>query len=442
MERRFDCRLAARHVDGASRHHGFRRRVVMRRFISTIGCAFVIAVLTASAGAACAADSAEIRPFRIAVPDDVLVDLQSRLERTRWPDEIDGAGWGYGVELAYMKELVDHWRTKYDWRAEERKLNAIPQFVTTIDGVDLHFWHIRSKHAGALPLVITHGWPGSVVEFLKIIGPLTDPTAHGGRAEDAFHVVCPSLPGFGFSGKPKVTGWSSARMAAAIRELMARLGYEKYGAQGGDWGSGVSTWLANNDSQHVVGAHITFLGSGIPQIDDPWQGVTAAERERYEARRKELEQQFGYSAIQGSRPQTIGYALNDSPAGLAAWIVDKFWAWSDHGGDLDNSFTKDELLTNIMVYWVTETPASAARIYFERGSVAGGGGKQVRVPVGVAMFPKEIGVPPRKWAEARYPLVHWTEMPRGGHFAAMEQPELLVGDIRKFFAQVRNADGE
>ncbi|MBL9089865.1 MAG: alpha/beta fold hydrolase [Planctomycetaceae bacterium] len=414
----------------------------MRSFISTIGCAFAIVVLTASAGAACAADSAEIRPFRIAVPDDVLVDLQSRLERTRWPDEIEGAGWGYGVELAYMKELVDHWRTKYDWRAEERKLNAIPQFVTTIDGVDLHFWHIRSKHAGALPLVITHGWPGSVVEFLKIIGPLTDPTTHGGRAEDAFHVVCPSLPGFGFSGKPKVAGWSSARMAAAIRELMARLGYEKYGAQGGDWGSGVSTWLANNDSQHVVGAHITFLGSGIPQIDDPWQGVTTAERERYEARRKELEQHFGYGAIQGSRPQTIGYALNDSPAGLAAWIVDKFWAWSDHGGDLDNSFTKDELLTNVMVYWVTETPASAARIYFERGSVAGGAGKQVRVPIGVAMFPKEIGVPPRKWAEARYPLVHWTEMPRGGHFAAMEQPELLVGDIRKFFAQVRNADGE
>ncbi|MBA4018793.1 MAG: epoxide hydrolase [Pirellula sp.] len=389
-----------------------------------------------------AGEAEAIRPFKIAVPEEVLVDLKSRLARTRWPDEIAGSGWNYGVEPAYLRDLVDHWQTKYDWRAAERKLNTFPQFITSIDGVDLHFIHVRSSHKGALPLVITHGWPGSVVEFVKIIDPLVNPTAHGGRAEDAFHVVCPSLPGFGFSGRPKTPGWSSSRMAAAIATLMERLGYDRYGAQGGDWGSGVSTWLGNHDSAHVVGAHITFLGSGVPQGADPWAGISTEVRERFEARSKELQAHFGYSAIQGSRPQTIGYALNDSPVGLAAWIIDKFWAWSDHRGDLDNSFTKDELLTNIMVYWVTQTPASSARIYFERDYYDGGRKAGRSAPVGVAMFPKEIGVPPRQWAEKRYRLVHWTDMPRGGHFAAMEQPELLVGDMRKFFAPLRAERGE
>jgi pimeloyl-ACP methyl ester carboxylesterase len=377
-----------------------------------------------------------IRPFTIHVPDAVLADLRERLARTRWPDEIPGAGWDYGVSLEVMKRFVEHWRDRFDWREQERRLNRFDQFVTEIDGLDLHFIHQRSRHADALPLVIIHGWPGSIAEFPKIIGPLTDPEAHGGKKEDAFHLVCPSLPGFGFSGRPAERGWSVSRMSDAIAKLMERLGYARYGAQGGDWGSNVATWLGGFDSSHVVGAHVTFLGSGLPQGNDPWEGVTPAERERFEKRRAELQGHFGYSAIQGTRPQTIGYGLNDSPAGLAAWILDKFWAWSDHGGDLERSFTKDELLTNVMIYWVTQTPASSARIYFERQNFTGGR-KSGRVPVAVALFPKEIGLPARKWIEARMNLARWTEMPRGGHFAAMEAPDLLVDDIRAFFRQFR-----
>src|SRR5262249_19514267 len=263
-------------------------------------------------------------------------------------------------------------------------------------------------------------------------GPLTDPVAHGGKAEDAFHVVCPSLPGFGFSGKPREPGWSSSRMAEVVAKLMARLGYKRYGAQGGDWGAGVSNWLGNYDAEPVGGVPPNFLSLNPPKKDDPFEGVTAQEKARMEKRQQELQNHRAYGAIQGTRPQTLGFALNDSPAGLAAWVIDKFWAWSDHGGNLEKSFTRDELLTNVMIYWVTETPASAARIYFER-KFHTGERKPGRVPVGVALFPREINVPPRKWAEAQYNLVHWTEMPRGGHFAALEQPGLLVEDVRTFF---------
>ena len=403
----------------------------MRRLILT----WAIAASLVSSIQAQDADT-RIVPFKIAVADDVLADLKQRLARTRWPDEIDGSEWDYGVKLGTMKELVAYWQNEYDWRKHERLLNEFDQFTTEIDGLKIHYIHVRSKEKNALPLVLTHGWPGSIYEFYKVIGPLTDPVAHGGKAEDAFHVVCPSLPGFGFSDKTRERGYSVSRMAHIVAKLMARLGYEKYGAQGGDWGAGVSNWLGRYDSEHAIGVHINFPSGGQPTTGDPWEGVTPAERERYEKRNQELQNQKAYAAIQGSRPQTLGFALNDSPAGQAAWIIDKFWVWSDHGGNLENSFTKDELLTNVMLYWVTQSGPSSARIYFEREQYTGDR-KSGRAPVGVALFPKEINVPPRKWIEAQYNLVHFTEMPKGGHFAALEQPGLLVDDVRTFFRKVR-----
>jgi epoxide hydrolase len=378
----------------------------------------------------------EITPFRIKADDKELKDLTERLARTRFPDQIEDAGWDYGVELGYLKEVVAYWKDKYDWRAWEKKLNAMPQFVTEIDELKIHFVHVRSKEKAAKPLLLVHGWPGSFVEFYKVVGPLTDPVAHGGKAEDAFHVVVPSLPGFGFSGKPTKKGWSMSRMSVVMAKLMSRLGYERYGVQGGDWGAGVARWLGTYDSEHVIGIHVNFPSGGPADKDDPYKGVPDEEKKRYEKRREELKNHYGYSAIQGTRPQTIGYALNDSPSGLAAWIIDKFWAWSDHKGKLENSFTKDELLTNVMIYWLTQTPASSARIYFERQQYTGGR-KAGPVPVGVALFPKEINVLPRKWIEAQYRPVHYTEMPRGGHFAALETPDLLVKDVRKFFGALK-----
>ena len=403
----------------------------MRRLILTW---VIVAALVSSIQAQDA--NTRIEPFKIAVPDEVLTDLQQRLVRTRWPDEIDASEWDYGVKLSYMKELVAYWQADYDWRKHERMFNEFDQFTTDIDGLKIHYIHVRSKEKDALPLVLTHGWPGSIYEFYKVIGPLTDPVAHGGKAEDAFHVVCPSLPGFGFSDKPRERGYSVSRMAGIVAKLMARLGYEKYGAQGGDWGAGVSNWLGRYDAEHAIGVHINFPSGGQPTMGDPWEGVTPAERERYEKRNQELQNQKAYGAIQGTRPQTLGFALNDSPAGQAAWIIDKFWVWSDHGGNLENSFTKDELLTNVMLYWVTQSGPSSARIYYEREFYTGDR-KSGRAPVGVALFPKEINVPPRKWVEAQYNLIHFTEMPKGGHFAALEQPGLLVDDVRTFFRKVR-----
>ena len=386
-----------------------------------------------------------IEPFRIAVKEETLLDLRQRLERTRWPHQIEGTQWEYGVPLAEMQALVEYWRTKCDWREQERKLNELAQFTTKIDGLEIHFVHVKSKEPGALALVITHGWPGSFVEFQKIVGPLADPAAHGGKAEDAFHVVCPSLPGFGFSSPPNERGWSSQRMAEVIARLMARLGYGRYGAQGGDWGSGVTRWLASADGGHCIGGHSNFPGASQP-MEDPMRGVTPEEMERMQQRRRDLADHYGYSSIQGSRPLTLAYALNDSPAGLAAWIIDKFWAWSDHGGKLENSFTKDELLTNVMIYWVTQSMPSATRIYFESShnlprpsSMSPWTNTGKAAPIGFALFPKEINVPPRAWVERAMggTLFHWTEMPRGGHFAAMEQPQLLIEDVRAFFRKVR-----
>jgi pimeloyl-ACP methyl ester carboxylesterase len=386
-----------------------------------------------------------IRPFRIEVADGVLQELRRRIETTRWPDAIPETDWEYGVSREYAADLVRHWQSEYDWRERERHLNQYDQFITSIDGLDIHFIHVRSKHEGALPLVIVHGWPGCAYEFQEIIGPLTDPEAHGGKAEDAFHVVCPSLPGFGFSSKPAERGWNSQRMAEVFAKLMARLGYDRYGAQGGDWGSGVTRWLASADGGHCVGGHSNFPGGSQPQ-EDPMRGVTEAEVARSQQRAKELNDHRGYAAIQSTRPLTLSYALNDSPVGLATWIVDKFWAWSDHGGNLDSSFTKDELLDVVMIYWVTETMPSSTRIYYESShnlprpstmTPFAQTGKPA--PMGFVLFPKEINVPPRAWVERAMggTLTHWSEMPKGGHFAAMEQPGLLVDDMRAFFRTLR-----
>lgn len=380
-----------------------------------------------------------IVPFTIAVPDAVLEDLRERLSRARYPDEIEGAGWTYGANLAYVRELVDYWRDDFDWRAQERRLNRFEQFRTNIDGLDVHFIHRRAADPDAFPLLIVHGWPGSFVEFHKIIEPLADPAGHGGQAADAFHLVIPSIPGYGFSDKPREAGYSPRRMAEIFTKLMARLGYARYGAQGGDYGSLISRILGRIDAEHVAGIHLNLCTAGPPPgVADPTAGVPAAELEQMRERQAFwTDDERGYSAIQGTKPQTIGYALNDSPVGLAAWIVEKFRAWSDVNGDVESKFTKDELLTNVTVYWVTGTPTSAARLYYELRHPGFPAAGRVEVPTGCAAFPKEISFTPRRWLEAAYNLTHFTIMPRGGHFAALEEPALLIDDVRAFFRTVR-----
>ena len=378
-----------------------------------------------------------IVPFKIHVADSVLTDLKQRLARTRFPGEIAGSDWDYGTNLAYLKELVTYWREKFDWRAAEQRLNQFDQFTTNIDGLDIHFIHQRSKNPNAMPLAVTHGWPGSIVEFTKIIGPLTDPAAHGGNPNDAFHVVAISLPGFGFSGKPTERGYSPERIAGIIAKLMARLGYSRYGLQGGDWGSSISRFVALNDASHVAGLHLNFCLAGPPAgAKDPNEGVTPAELERTRARQTFFDTERGYFLEQSTKPQTIGYGLDDSPAGLAAWIVEKFRSWSDSNGNVEQKFTKDELLTNITLYWVTQSGTSSARIYYENQRAKPPQGR-VQVPTACAVFPKEISIAPRRWVEAQYNVTRWTEMPRGGHFAALEEPGLLVDDLRAFFRTLR-----
>ncbi len=306
-----------------------------------------------------------VTPFRINIPDAVLQDLKTRLRMTRLPQEIPGTGWDYGTDLAYLRSLVAYWRDEFDWRTQERKLNELPQFKTTIDGIEIHFVHIKSKEPRAFPLAITHGWPGSFVEFTKVAGPLTDPVRFGGRAEDAFDIVAISLPGFGFSGKPQQRGYSPEKMASIISTLMGRLGYTRYGVQGGDWGGIISRLVALNDATHVAGLHLNFCIAGPPPGGDPNAGVPADELQRYQARQAYMENERAYQQIQATKPQTLGFALEDSPAGLAAWIAEKFRAWCDCDGNIENRFTKDLLLTNVMVYWVTQTATSSTRIYYE-----------------------------------------------------------------------------
>jgi pimeloyl-ACP methyl ester carboxylesterase len=379
------------------------------------------------------APSDTIVPFRIDVPNPVLEDLRERLARTRFPSEVEQSGWEYGANLAYLKELVAYWRTTFNWREQERRLNQLPQFTTTIDSVSIHFVHQRSSHAGAVPLVMIHGWPGSFFEFTKVIGPLTEPTKFGGAASDAFHVVALSLPGYGFSGKPRTRGYSPARIARIVAQLMARLGYTRYGAQGGDWGAAIVRQLGLVDREHVIGLHSNMCLANPPPGSNPNAGVPEAELERVQAAQARSANELGYFQIQSTRPMTLGYGLNDSPVGLAAWIVEKFRAWSDSDGNVEKKFTKDELLTNVMIYWVTETAPSSVRLYFENRVDAGQSGR-VEVPFACARFPREMfAIVPTKWVEAQYNLQQLTDMPSGGHFAALEEPQLLVEDVRKFF---------
>jgi len=399
-----------------------------------------VTILALAAGAAAAraqADRAAIRPFTIHVDDSVLADLKARLARARIPDPLEGDGWTHGTDVGYLKALVAYWRDRFDWRAQERRLNGFEQFTTDIDGLTVHFVHRRSKEPRALPLLVTHGWPGSFVEFTKIIGPLTDPAANGGRREDAFDVVMPSIPGFAFSGKPREPGFDPARIAAIEAKLMARLGYTRYGVQGGDWGAIISAAIARDAAAHVAGLHLNMCVGAPPPGSDPTAGLSDAERARLKAREIFQAEETGYQQIQGTKPQTIGIALNDSPVGLAAWIVEKFRTWCDCGGNPESIFTKDELLTNITLYWVTQTAASSARIYYESRHAPPAAPRRIEVPTACADFPKEVIWSPRRWLEPRFNITRWTEMPRGGHFAAFEQPSLLVDDVRAFFRDLR-----
>ena len=307
--------------------------------------------------------SKSVQRFRIQVPDEVLEDLRQRLARTRFPDQLEAAGWDYGTELSYLKELCTYWREDFDWRVQEAALNAFDHFHTEIDGQPLHFVHVRSKVKGALPLLITHGWPGSVFEFHKIIRPLADPAAHGGSEDDAFHVICPSMPGYGFSGPTRERGVDVKRVAEVLAKLMARLGYARYGAQGGDWGAIVTTHLGLIDAEHTAGIHLNMVAAGPPAEGNPMEGLAPKEQQALADLAQFQKEETGYQQIQGTKPQTLGYALNDSPAGLAAWIVEKFRGWSDCDGDVEKRFSQDELLTNISIYWVTETINSSVRLY-------------------------------------------------------------------------------
>jgi pimeloyl-ACP methyl ester carboxylesterase len=377
--------------------------------------------------------SEAIEPFQIRVDDPVLEDLRGRLTRTRFPDQIEGTGWEYGIPIAYLRELVEYWRDTFDWRAQEARLNALAHFRTRIDGQSIHFIHARSAHADALPLLITHGWPGSVVEFLDVIPRLTDPQAHGGRAADAFHVVAPSLPGYGFSEPPRTRGWDVPRVARAFTELMARLGYARYGAQGGDWGAQVTTRIGALDPEHCVGLHLNMAIGRPPENAAP---LSEEEQADLAAMQDFMREESGYANEQGTKPQTLGVGLNDSPAGLLAWIVEKFRTWSDCDGHPESCFTREQLITNVMLYWATQTIASSARLYWETRH-SGAPPPYVGVPTGVARYPKEPLRWPRSWVEGQYNVTHWVAMPRGGHFAAMEQPELFVEDVRTFFRTVR-----
>jgi epoxide hydrolase len=374
-----------------------------------------------------------VTPFRIAVPDADLADLRERLRRTRWPHRETVDDWSQGVPLAYLQDLCRYWAEEYDWRATEARLNALPQFRTEIDGLGIHFVHVRSPHADALPLVMTHGWPGSFVEFTKAIGPLADPVAHGGEAADAFHVVCPSLPGYGFSDAPAEPGWGIERIAAAWATLMARLGYERYGAQGSDWGTSISTLIGRQEPEHVAALHLV-PPLAAPVLDD----LTAAERAALDDLERRQATGSAYGELHATRPQTIGYGLVDSPAALCAWVVEKFVEWSD--GPV---LSRDDLLDNLMLYWLPGTGASSARLYWESFAVvsewfSSATTDAIAVPVGCSIFPREVPRASRRWAERRFTDIrHWNELDRGGHFAAFEQPELFVEEVRAVFRHVR-----
>ncbi len=376
-----------------------------------------------------------IKPFTLSIPQAALDDLARRLDATRWPERELVSDWSQGAPLARVRALCQHWRHKYDWRRIETHLNGLGQFTTEIDGLDIHFLHVRSKHPNAMPLLITHGWPGSVIEFMKVIGPLSDPLAHGGKAEDAFHIIAPSLPGYGFSAKPGATGWGIGHIAGAWITLMARLGYSRWVAQGGDWGSAVTTAIgvARPAACAAIHVNLPFVFPTSEELKDltPFEAGAVAALQYYN------EWDGGYSKQQSTRPQTVGYGLSDSPVGQAAWIYEKMWAWTDNGGAPEDVLSLDEMLDNIMLYWLPATAASSARLYWESFRNALGDIK-LEMPVGVSIYPKEIFRASRRWAEKRMTnIVHWNELEKGGHFAAWEQPELFVKEIRDCFRQFR-----
>ncbi|MGA7683134.1 MAG: epoxide hydrolase family protein [Pseudolabrys sp.] len=428
--------------------HG-RRRFVEVAAVS-VAAAATLSLLPEYAAAA--TENSAIRPFRINVPDDQLVDLRRRIVATRWPDRETVNDRSQGVQLAEFKEMVRYWGTDYDWRKAEAKLNALPQFITTIDGVDIHFIHVRSRHPNALPVIITHGWPGSVIEQLKIIDPLTDPTAHGGRAEDAFDVVIPSLPGYGFSGKPKGTGWDPDRIARAWAELMQRLGYTRYVAQGGDWGAPITSAMARQAAAGLLGIHINLPATVPPEVAAALgggpvpAGLSEKERAVLEALMTNAKSgNAAYFTMMTARPQTVGYGATDSPAGLAAWILvhPGFAQWA-YGNDAGKSPATDDVLDNITLYWLTNTATSAARLYWEngaRGSVIVAAAQktgEISLPVAITVFPDDVYRAPETWARRAYRnLIYFHEVDKGGHFAAWEQPELFSAELRAAFKSLR-----
>ena len=386
--------------------------------------------------------SDKVNPFLIKVPDEVLADLDDRLKRTRWTDEVDGDPWRYGPPLAYMHRFVDYWLNTYNWRHHEAALNAFPHYTTDVDGQLIHFIYQQGVGPAPMPLVLTHGWPGSFVEMIRILPLLTDPAAHGGRAEDAFTVVVPSIPGYGFSGRPANPGMDYSVVADLWVTLIERLGHSRFGTQGGDWGSWVSTALARQHPGRVIGLHLNYLSTRFrPAVGSADTPLTDAEREYLDRVAKWNDAEGAYISIQATKPQTLGYSLNDSPLGLAAWLLEKFKAWSDCESEPQEAIPLDDLITDIMIYWITQTAHSAARFY--SGSRENPfhllPGEKIVPPCGVALLPRELPMPPRSWAERAFNIVHWSELPKGGHFAALEQPELLAADIRAFFRPLRTA---
>jgi microsomal epoxide hydrolase len=380
---------------------------------------------------------AKVEPFSIKVRDEVLADLKARLDQTRFPDEVPDTAWEYGTNLAYLRELVDYWRTRYDWRKHEKHLNSLRHFRTEITDTDLHFIHEEGRGPNPKPLLLIHGWPGSVYEFMEIIPMLTDPAAHGGDASDSFTVVAPSLPGYGFSGHAKARAMNIQAIADIFFKLMTEtLGFPRFAVQGGDWGSVITARIGEAYPSYLYGIHLNMIpvgpteGRNAPELT-PEEKVFLGEMEKFRTG------ETGYQWIQGTKPQTLAYGLNDSPAGLAAWIVEKFRTWSDCHGNLESRFTKDQLLTNVMIYWITGSINSSTRLYYEARHHPWRlkPGTRIQTPAAVALFPGELARPPRHWAERVLNVQRWTPMARGGHFAAMEEPRLLAEDIRAFFRE-------
>jgi pimeloyl-ACP methyl ester carboxylesterase len=420
------------------------RRRLLGTAAMTLGAASALSLLPAPLAAA--VDGTAIRPFRVNIPEPAIVDLRRRVLATRWPAKETVADQSQGVQLAKLQELARYWGTNYDWRKVEKKLNTLPMFVTEIDGLDIQFIHVRSRHANALPLVMTHGWPGSILELLKVIDPLTDPTAYGANAEDAFDVVIPSMPGYGFSEQPKQPGWNADRIGLAWDVLMKRLGYQRYVSQGGDWGSVVADKMAHQAPAGLLGIHVNMpatvpadVAKAMNAGEPAPAGLTTAERAAYEQLSTFFSKNGAYGTMMTTRPQTVGYGLSDSPVGLAAWMFDKFNQWTYSGGDAERSLTKDEMLDDITLYWLTNSAISSAQLYWENNA-NNFNAVDISIPAAVTVFPGEIYRAPRSWAERSYHnLIYFNEVDRGGHFAAWEEPELFSAELRAAFKSLRQS---